>query len=410
VTVHLERAAPPSDDIPFCRTEITDEAQLGALRILASGWVTMGEESLAFEDEFARWVGARHAVAVSSCTAAIEMALTALDLPPGSPVLTPTLTFCGAVQAIVHAGLRPVLIDCDERTLTVSPEGVAVAAAKNGAAAMVIQHMAGYPVDGNELSAAAGIPANNIVEDAAHGLGTSVRGERVGSRSRAACFSFYATKNLPIGEGGALTTNDDELADRFRRMRLHGMSGDAWRRYQRPASWRYTVTEPGMKANFTDVQAAIGRAQLRRLDGWQKRRTEIAELYDEQLADIPGIELPPRPLGDRHAWHLYIVRIHEDFGMHRDAVVDALADLCIGTSVHFIPVHHQPYFRQLLGADECGHLPVADAVFPQLLSLPLHPGLSNCEIEQVCQALRALANRQRGSTSKGRSWQPPKWR
>jgi dTDP-4-amino-4,6-dideoxygalactose transaminase len=392
MTLRYEPVAPPSGDIPFCRTEITDEAQAGALRILASGWVTMGTESLAFEDEFATWVGAEHAVAVSSCTAAIQMALCALDLAPGSPVLTPTLTFCGAVQAIVHAGLRPVFIDCDEATLTVSPEGVA-AAAERGAAAMVIQHMAGYPVDGPDLAAAAGIPADNIVEDAAHGLGATVRDRAVGSDARAACFSFYATKNLPIGEGGAVTTNDSELADRLRRMRLHGMSGDAWRRYHRPASWRYTVAESGMKANFTDLQAAIGRGQLQRLDRWQERRQEIAYLYDEQLAHIPGIELPPRPLRDRHAWHLYIVRVHDEFGMHRDAVVDALAESGIGTSVHFIPAHHQPYFRQLLGSDECGNLPVADTVFPQLLSLPLHPGLSNCEIEQVCGALDVLANR-----------------
>jgi perosamine synthetase len=258
---------------------------------------------------------------------------------------------------------------------------------------MVIQHMAGYPVDGEELSAAAGISPSNIVEDAAHGLGATVRGTLVGAGVRAACFSFYATKNLPIGEGGAITTNDGELADRLRRMRLHGMSGDAWRRYQPGASWRYTVTEPGMKANFTDIQGAIGRAQLHYLDGWQKRRAEIAQLYGEQLADIRGIELPPRPIAEQHAWHLYIVRIQPEFGMHRDAVVEALAGRGIGTSVHFIPIHHQPYFRSLLGADQCERLPVADAVFPEILSLPLHPGLSNREIARVCTVLRDLSNR-----------------
>jgi dTDP-4-amino-4,6-dideoxygalactose transaminase len=392
VTLRVEPTAPAAVDIPFCRTEITNEAQLEVLRVLAGGWVTMGAESVAFEDEFASWVGARHAVAVSSCTAAIELALTALDLPPGSPVLTPTLTFCGAVQAIVHAGLRPVLVDCDERTLTVSPEGVALAA-RRGAAAMVVQHMAGYPVDSSELAAAAGIPRDRIVEDAAHGLGATVGGCGVGGDSRAACFSFYATKNLPVGEGGAITTNDGDLADRFRRMRLHGMSADAWRRYHQGARWRYTVEESGMKANFTDVQAAIGRAQLRHLNRWQKRRTAIVELYDEYLANVPGLELPPRPPTDRHAWHLYIVRIHEEFGMHRDAVVEALAERRIGTSVHFIPVHHQPYFRGLLGPDECARLPMADAVFPQLLSLPLHPGLTDSDVEQVCHAFTALTNR-----------------
>jgi dTDP-4-amino-4,6-dideoxygalactose transaminase len=379
-------------EIPFCRTEITDDAQQAALRVLGSGWVTMGAESVAFEEEFASWVGAPHAVAVSSCTAAIQMALTALDLPPGSGVLTPTLTFCGAVQAIVHARLRPVLVDADERTMAVSPEGVA-AAAKRGASAMVVQHMAGYPVDSAALAAAAGISLDNVVEDAAHGLGATMRGRAVGSEARAACFSFYATKNLPIGEGGAITTTDRDLADRLRRMRLHGMSGDAWRRYHRSGSWRYTVEDSGLKANFTDIQAAIGRAQLRSLDRWQHRRAEIAASYDALLAQLPGIELPPRPLDDMHAWHLYIVRVHGEFGMHRDAVVEELADAGIGASVHFIPVHHQPYFRELLGREECDHLPVADALFPRLLSLPLHPRLTDSDVERVCEALAVIAAR-----------------
>ena len=387
--------APPQitdREIPFCRTVITAEAQQAAQRILASGWVTMGAESVAFEEDFASWVGAQHAVAVSSCTAAIQMALTALDLPAGSGVLTPTLTFCGAVQAIVHAGLRPVLVDADPRTLTVSPEGVAVAA-QRGASAMVVQHMAGYPVDSAELAAASGIPLSNIVEDAAHGLGATVRGRPVGSDATAACFSFYATKNLPIGEGGAITTTDAELAERMRRMRLHGMSGDAWRRYHKSGSWRYTVESSGLKANFTDIQAAIGRAQLRSLSHWQHRRAEIAARYDALLEPLTGIDLPPRPLHDRHAWHLYIVRVLDDFGTPRDSVIEALSDAGVGTSVHFIPVHHQPYFRELLGPDECDHLPAADALFPQLLSLPLHPGLTDPDIERVCEALAAVAPR-----------------
>ena len=376
--------------IPFCRTEITPDAQQAALRVLAGGWVTMGAESVAFEDEFAAWLGAPHAVAVSSCTAAIQMALTALDLPPGSPVLTPTLTFCGAVQAIVHARLRPVLIDADSRTLAVSPDGVAAAAKRGGAAAMVTQHMAGYPLDSAELAAAAGLSMDAIVEDVAHGLGATIGGRAVGADSRAACYSFYATKNLPIGEGGAITTTDGDLAERFRRMRLHGMSGDAWRRYHRSGSWRYTVADSGMKANFTDIQAAIGRAQLQSLSRWQYRRAEIAARYDALLADVTGLQLPPRPLDDLHAWHLYIVRVSAEFGTPRDDVVDALSAAGIGTSVHFIPVHHQPYFRDLLGADECASMPVADAVFPQLLSLPLHPGLSDQDVEQVCEALAGL--------------------
>ena len=377
--------------VPFCRTEIVPEAQQAAVRVLGSGWVTMGAEAIAFEQEFGAWVGARHTVSVSSCTAAIEMALTALGLPPGAPVLTPTLTFCGAVQAIVHAGLRPVLVDTDAETLTVTAEGVAKAA-RNGAAAMVIQHMGGYPVDGAELAAAAGIPADNVVEDAAHGLGATVGARPVGSLSRAACFSFYATKNLPIGEGGALTTTDGDLAERWRRMRLHGMSRDAWRRYDRSGTWRYTVEDAGMKANFTDLQAAIGREQLHYLAAWQQRRAAIAARYDAQLAGLRGLELPPRPAAETHAWHLYIARIdRRAFGMDRDTVSDRLADAGIGTSVHFIPVHHLPYFRDLLGLEACGELASADRIFPQLLSLPMHPGLTDSDVDRVCEALAGLA-------------------
>jgi dTDP-4-amino-4,6-dideoxygalactose transaminase len=383
-------------EVAFCHTQITARARRAAADVLASGWVTTGAESFAFEREFAAWVEAPRAVAVSSCTIAIQMALTALRLPPGSPVLTPTLTFCGAVHAIVHAGLRPVLVDVDDDTLAVSPDGVAAAARRcgggRGAAAMVVQHMAGYPLDAAELAAAAGVPAGHVVEDAAHALGATAGGRPVGSGSRAACFSFYATKNLPIGEGGAITTTDEDLAARLGRMRLHGMSGDAWRRYHRAGSWRYTVQEDGLKANFTDVQAAIGRAQLRSLDRWQLRRAQIAAGYDSLLAGVPGLELPPRPARDRHAWHLYVVRIHPAFGMHRDEAADALAAAGIGTSVHFIPVHQLPYFRRLLGREE-RDLPVADRVFPQLLSLPMHPGLSDADVERVSAGLGGLAGR-----------------
>ncbi len=395
-SISIPPPAPPADQppVPFCRTTITGEAQQAALQVLSSGWVTMGAETQAFEREFAQWVAAPHTVAVSSCTAAIQMALTALDLPAGSAVLTPTLTFCGAVQAIAHARLRPVLVDADEATLTVTPEAVAAAAGRSGARAMVVQHMAGYPVDSEQLAAAASLPVSRVIEDAAHGLGAAVRGRPVGAGPAAACFSFYATKNLPVGEGGAITTTDAELASRLARMRLHGMSGDAWRRYHRSGSWRYSVDDTGLKANFTDIQAAIGRAQLRALAGWQQRRAQLAARYDRQLAGVAGIGLPPRPAaGGTHAWHLYIVRIRPEFGLHRDVVSDRLAEAGVGTSVHFIPVHHQPYFQRLLGTDECARMPAADGLFPQLLSLPMHPGLTDADIDRVCATLAALPDR-----------------
>ncbi|HET6875925.1 MAG TPA: DegT/DnrJ/EryC1/StrS family aminotransferase [Jatrophihabitans sp.] len=375
--------------VPFASCHISPGARTQALEAMSSGWMTAGERSLEFENRLAAWIGARHAVAVSSCTAAIELSLRAMGLPAGAAVLTPTVTFCGAVHAITHCGLRPVLVDLDDVTLTANPEAVARAAGAQPAA-MVVQHMAGYPADVPALAAAAGLPLSRVVEDAAHGLGASLDGSPVGTVSAATCFSFYATKNLPIGEGGAITTADTELADRLRVLRQHGMSKDAWRRYEPGAGWQYDVEGAGLKANFTDLQAAIGLGQLPHLDAWQHRRAEVAARYDRQLAEIPGIVLPPRPAAGRHAWHLYVIRVDERFGRTRDTVAAELAAAGVGTSVHFIPVHRFRYFRTLLG-DLSAELPVAERLADQLLSLPMHPQLADADVDYVCDRIASLS-------------------
>lgn len=386
-------ATGPEQAIPFARTEIGPQAQQAALAVLRSGWVTTGPLTAEFELALAGWTGARYAVAVSSCTAALELSLRALRLPAGAPVLTPSLTFCGAVQAIVHAGLRPVLTDVDPVTLVPSPEAVAQAVARTGRpAAMVLQHQAGFPVERGPLAEAAGIDPGRVVDDAAHGLAARYPdGSQVGSTGRAVCLSFYATKNLPIGEGGAVLTDDPALAEAVGRARLHGMSRDSWARYRPGGSWRYTVDDYGLKANFTDLQAAIGLAQLERLAGWQRRREQIAARYDRNLAGTDGLALPARPEAGGHAWHLYQVRLAAAAGWSRDDVVEKLADRGIGTSVHFVPVDRMPYFRRVLGPQECAAVPVTDAASDELLSLPMHPGLSDDEVDRVAEALLSLA-------------------
>lgn len=378
--------------IPFARTEIVPAAQQAALDVLRSGWITTGPQTASFERELAGHLGVRHAVAVSSGTAALELSLRALRLPAGAAVLTPALTFCGAVQAILHAGLRPVLVDVGPEALQPDPAAVTAATRRVGAvAAMVVQHMAGFPAPVADLAAAAGLPLARVVEDAAHGLGAGRAGVPVGRSVGASCLSFYATKNLPIGEGGAVCTDDGELAADVRASRLHGMSRDAWRRYLPGGSWRYDVDRAGMKANFTDVQAAIGRAQLAELPRWQGRRAELADRYDAGLAGVPGLTRPVRPVDGWPAWHLYQVRVGTAYGRTRDALIDALAERGIGTSVHFIPVHRLSYFRRVLSPLERGDLPVTDAACTQLLSLPMHPALSDAEVDQVCQAVAELA-------------------
>ncbi|HEU4567739.1 MAG TPA: DegT/DnrJ/EryC1/StrS aminotransferase family protein [Marmoricola sp.] len=374
--------------VPFADCWISPQARRAAQEVLTSGWVTTGPRVQAFETEFARTVGARHAVAVSSCTAGLELSLRALQLPPGAPVLVSTFTFCGAVQAILHAGLRPVLVDVDPATgMPTEATTSAAARACGGAAAMMVVHWAGDPADVPALAAAACVPGSRVVVDAAHALGATWHGRPIGSGA-AVNFSFYATKNLPIGEGGMVTTDDPDTAAWLRRARLHGMSADAWRRYLPGGSWRYDVPEAGLKANLTDLQAAIGLGQLGWLPRWQRRREELAATYDELLEPLEGVGLPhrPAPSTGQHAWHLYPIRVLPSSGTTRDAVAAHLAARGIGTSVHFTPVHLLSYFRSAVVVPP-GGLPGADTLFAQELSLPLYPRLGTPSVTRVAAAV-----------------------
>jgi len=386
-------AASESDapGIPFARTVITAEARRAVAQVLESGWVTTGPQVAEFEREFATFLGVEHAVAISSCTAAIELALRALRLPAGAKVLTSTMTFCGAVNAILHAGHQPVLCDINPDTLMPDPATTEAAARTvGGVDAALVLHFAGYPAPVQEIAEAARLPLDRVIEDAAHALGTRVGNRAVGTISAATCFSFYATKNLPIGEGGMVTTMSSALADQVRRSRLHGMSRDSWKRYLPGSSWRYTVEAAGLKANMTDVQAAIGRAHLGRFPSWQDRRNELAARYDERLGMIEGIILPHRPTTGRHAWHLYVVRVQPSFGLVRDRFIAELADSGIDCSVHFIPLHQQPYLREL---DATGRFPIADEVFEQIVSLPFYQSLTDDEVDHVCEVIASMKTR-----------------
>jgi len=254
---------------------------------------------------------------------------------------------------------------------------------------MMVVHLYGDPAPVEELAKAGGLGLDLVVEDAAHALGTELGDRTVGPVSRATSFSFYATKNLPVGEGGMVTTDDDGLADIVRKARLHGMSRDAWRRYLPGGGWRYDVEIDGLKANMTDLQAAIGRGQLTAFRTWQDRRAELAARYDEQLAGLPGLALPHRPLEGRHAWHIYAVRVLPDAAVDRDELAGRLSERGIGTSVHFIPLHHFSYVSSLTGVRP-GQLPGADRLSGQLLSLPMHPWLSDKDVDRVCGLLNDL--------------------
>jgi perosamine synthetase len=359
---------------------------------IRSGWLTTGPKVRALEERIARRVGARHGVAVNSCTAALHLALAALGIGPGDEVVTSPYTFAATGEAILYLGARPVLADIDARTLNLDPEAAERAITRR-TRALVPVHIAGLPCDLKALrTVARRIP---IVEDAAHAIGASIGRRPIGALSEMTCFSFYATKNLTTGEGGMVTLDDRRLADRLRRLSLHGLTRDAWKRYTRAGTWRYDVVELGFKYNMTDVAAAIGLAQLSRFDAMQRRRLRIVERYDRRLAGEEAFELPATVRGMTHAWHLYILRLAPGvLRIGRDELIEILRDRGIGTSVHFQPLHLHSYYRGTFGYRP-GDYPITERESARALSLPLYPGLPDGDVDRITDTLLEIARRHR---------------
>jgi dTDP-4-amino-4,6-dideoxygalactose transaminase len=387
-----EQQAPRT--VPFFRPDIGDEEIAAVVETLRSGWLTVGPRTQAFEQAFAEAVGAPHAVAVSSCTAALHLALDTLDLQPGDEVITSTLTFTATGATIVHAGARPVLVDCTPDTLNLDPNAVERKITPRTRAVVPV-HFAGHPAPMDDLLELARRHDLRVIEDAAHALPASYRGRRIGTIGDMTAFSFYATKNLTTGEGGMLTTADAELSTRLRSRRLHGMSRDAWRRYSAEGSWRYDVSYPGFKYNMTDIAAAMGLVQLRRLPVLHERRQHLAALYGALLRDVPQLELPTTHAEVESAWHLYVVRLRpEGVRVHRDAVIELLKAQGIGVGVHFIPLHEFSYYRDAFGYRR-EDFPVASAMAETIMSLPFFTLMSDEDVRYVADTLRAILDAHR---------------
>ena len=370
--------------LPFSLPTIDDDDVASVVRCLRSGWLTSGPLGLEFEAAFARYVGAKHAIAVNSCTAALHLALEAAGVGPGDEVITSPLTFTATAAVIEHLGARPVLADVDPVTLDLDPACVA-AAVSSWTRAIVPVHFAGQACDMDPLLAIAGEHGLKVVEDAAHALPTRHGDRRVGTIGDATCFSFYVTKTITTGEGGMITTDDDAMAERMRTMRLHGMNRDAWNRYGKGGSWAYDVIAPGYKDNLPDLAAALGLTQLAKSDRFHARRRAIALAYDEGFAGIEGVHTPQVQDHEGHAWHLYILQVDA-----RDRFIEELAARGIGTSVHFIPLHHLSYYRERYRYKPTD-FPQATAAFERIVSLPIYPRMGDGDVARVIDAVRDVA-------------------
>jgi perosamine synthetase len=406
--VPLTGPPPRTSFLPFALPDLGADEIEAVARVLRSGWITTGPEVQAFEREFAAHLGARHAVALNSCTAAMHLALEAAGVGPGDEVLTSTITFTATAEVVEYLGARTRFADVSPDTLNLDPAGLrdliereyvkreagwTHRATGGRLRALVPVHYGGHPADMAELEAIARDYGLFLLDDAAHAFPASIDGRLVGAMGCPTAFSFYATKTLTTGEGGMLTTDDDGLAERVRMMSLHGITRDAWKRYTAEGSWFYEVAAAGFKYNLTDVAAAMGRVQLRRLGQMRDGRSRIAAAYDAGFAGLGAVETPAVRPGASHAWHLYPIRLRLDrLTIDRSRFIEELKQRQIGTSVHFIPLHRQPFYAEKYGYTPA-QFPVAEAAYPRLISLPIYSRMADEDVESVVAAVADVAGR-----------------
>lgn len=382
--------------LPFARPDITEAEIEAVTQTIRSGWLTTGPNSAAFEKEMAEFLGDDDitCVAVNSATAGLHLAVEALGIGPGDEVLVPTWTFTSTAEVVRYVGADPVLVDVDPVTLNIDFDDAGRKVTERTKAIMPV-HLAGIPVDAQELEDFSKSHQLMVVEDAAHAFPVKSNGKMVGnSSSEAVVFSFYATKTITTGEGGMVMVRSEKMAQRMRTMRLHGISKDVFDRYQSTVpAWRYDVVAPGFKYNLPDTAAAMGRVQLGRAVEMRDKRRAIAHRYLIAFQDLP-IELPTVPEDpEGHAWHLFMLRIDsETAGMHRDEFINLMSEEGVGTSVHFIPLHLHPYWKEACGSDD-SDFPAATREFERTVSLPIFSSMTEEDVDQVIRAVRRVLTR-----------------
>lgn len=380
--------------LPYNLPLIEDDEIQAVVDCLKSNWVTKGPKTVEFEQRFAEYVGAKHAIAVNSCTAGLHTALMAAGIGEGDEVITTPMTFASSANVIIHSGATPVFADINPKTMNIDPAEIEAKITARTKAIIPV-HIAGLPCEMDEILPIARRNNLFVLEDAAHAVYTRYKGKMIGSIGDATAFSFYATKNLMTGEGGMVTTDNDELADKIRKYSLHGMSRNAWNRYSAKGSWFYEIEFPGYKYNMTDIQASLGLTQLAKLGFMQTIRELIAERYNEAFSKLPELEIPASLEYAQHAWHLYILKLNlERIQVNRAEFIELLKEENIGTSVHFIPVHLHPYYRDTYGY-KYGDFPQAESVYDRIISLPLYPKMSEDDVQDVIEAVQRVVEKVR---------------
>lgn len=374
------------DFLVFGQPDIGEAEIAEVVDTLRSGWLGTGPKTKRFEAEFAEYVGAKHAVGVNSCTAGLHLSLLALGIGPGDEVITTPMTFASTINVILHVGARPVLVDIDRETQNIDPSQIESAITPRTRAIIPV-HMAGRPCDMDAIGEIATKHGLHVIEDAAHAIEAKWRGKKVGSISKLTAFSFYVTKNLVTGEGGMVTTDDDELADDLRIRSLHGLSRDAWKRYSSSGYQPYDVVLPGWKYNLTDVQSALGLHQLRSIEEKLSRRADLWNRYTGALSPMDGLTPPGDFTDGVHARHLYTVLVDPSV-CARDVFIERMSRLNVGTGVHFVAAHLHSYFATELGYQR-GSFPDAEYISDRTVSLPLSSKLTPGDIDEVVTAVRA---------------------
>jgi len=380
------------DFLVFGAPAIGDEEIAEVVASLRSGWLGTGPKVARFEADFAAYEDAHHAVAVSSCTAALHLSMLALEVQPGDEVITTALTFAATVNAIIHAGATPVLVDVDPATMNLDPAAAAAVVGERTRAILPV-HFAGRPCDMDALAKLRDDRGLALIEDCAHAIETEYHGRHAGTFGDFGCFSFYVTKNVVTGEGGMVLARREEDAARIKVLALHGMSKDAWKRFSDEGYRHYYVTECGYKYNMTDLQAALGIHQLARVERNWERRRQIWGRYQAELDGL-GLGLPAEPEpGTRHALHLYTVLVDEErCGVARDPFLEAMTAQGIGVGVHYLAIPEHPYYRERFGWRP-GDYPAAQRIGRQTVSLPLSPALNDADVTDVVRAVRRVLGR-----------------